>query len=365
VTEIRQRQPEFLCVPSERSGIELDEFLCLEFPGLSKGFVREQVRQGAVLLNGMAAHPSQRLHGDEVVVVSFDDEAAARRDAAARAPRAAHVEVLWEDEDLLVADKPAGLASEPERWSRGAPYLGTALLDLGRRARPPYRPRLVHRLDKDTSGCIAAAKSLDAERFLRQCFERGLVRKEYWALVEGEHPLPAGRTETIELALAGEGQRGGRVRVDARSGKPSSTEIEVVRRFRGYTLLACRPLTGRTHQIRVHLAARGFPLAVDALYGRRSALLLSELKRGYRKKTGGAERPLLARLALHARVLELPLPRAHGYEVPDRAPAPGAPGAPGATGTPSAPVDRVRAEAPLARDLELALKQLARWRRAR
>jgi 23S rRNA pseudouridine955/2504/2580 synthase len=147
------------------------------------------------------------------------------------------------------------------------------------------------------------------------------------------------------------------MRVDHLEGKPSRTRISVERRFRGYTLLACSPLTGRTHQIRVHLMEAGFPLAVDPMYGRRNALFLSEIKRGYRKKPGHVESPLIDRLTLHARSIEFPSPDASG-PIGTSGPM----GSSGAIGASGGSGRRIRVEAPIPRDLERALKQLGKVR---
>jgi 23S rRNA-/tRNA-specific pseudouridylate synthase len=105
-------------------------------------------------------------------------------------------------------------------------------------------------------------------------------------------------------------------------GKPARTTLAVEQRFRGFTLLRCRPRTGRTHQLRVHLAAEGFPLVVDPIYGRRQKLLLSEIKSGYRPKPGRVERPLIDRLTLHAARISFPAPADEGRIVTVEAPLP-------------------------------------------
>jgi len=361
---------ETIVVPWERAGLELDEFLCLHFPEFSKGFLRRAVRDGLVSLDGMRANPSQRLRADQVLIVDLEDAPAP---TAPVAPETG-IPILFEDEDLLVVDKPAGLAVEPERWARDAASLAGALLALARarstkraraeraedgrgdaeplgdvheggpgdengRAGPlELRLRAVHRLDKDTSGVLVVAKHLAAERALRAAFEHDGVRKTYWALVEGEHPLADGEELEIDLALGPDEKRSGRMIVDEHAGKAAQTRIAVLQRFRGYTWLACRPLSGRTHQIRVHLSAVGFPLAVDPLYGRRAELLLSNLKASYKPKRGQPERPLITRLTLHAAAIEVPSPRG---------------GAP------------IRVEAPLPKDLAQLLKQLAKVRSPR
>ena len=339
-------------IPPERNGMELDEFLCLSFPLLNKGFLRRAVREGKVLVDGNPAAPSQRLRMDQVLFVDFEE--GEDLPSAPVAPEAT-IPVLYEDERVLAVDKPAGLAVEPERWARGNASLSGALLgfalersriDPGEADQPVrglgFRPRILHRLDKDTTGVLLVAKTIEAERRLRAAFDAGEVRKTYLALVEGEHPLPDGGSEVIDLPIGPDERKSGRMRVDRAEGKPSRTRISVAQRFRGYTLLACEPLTGRTHQIRVHLREIGFPLAVDAAYGRRRALALSEIKRGYHKKRGHVENPLIARLTLHALSIDFP--------DPGQDPAPGE------------AARRIRVEAPIPRDLARLLKQMAKVR---
>lgn len=323
--------------------MELDEFLCLHFPELSKGRLRTMIRDGDVLLDGAPTRPGQRLSRDQVVIVEIDEDSL----VPSVVPPEADLELLHEDEEVLVVNKPAGVASEPERWAREKGSISGGLVQLVRERMPgdtrndalPFRPRLLHRLDKDTSGALAVAKDLETERRLRSAFEAGTVGKTYLAVVEGEFPESVDGPELIEVPLESDARRSGRMRVAKKGGKPSCTEVELERRFRGYSLVRCRPRTGRTHQIRVHLAHRGFPLAVDPLYGRREELLLSSIKSGYKHKRGHAERPLIGRLTLHAWRLALP------------------------SSSPSEPALEV--EAPLPRDLAALLRQLEKVRPAR
>ncbi|MEO2144514.1 MAG: RluA family pseudouridine synthase [bacterium] len=294
---------EHLTIPEDRVGLELDEFLCLIYPFANKGFLRTQVREAAVLVDGAPAKPGHHLREGEVVSVCFTEADLPRRPVA---PGEA-VEILHEDASVLVANKPAGLAVEPERWHRDAGCLSGALLqdaversDLEGDTMLRFRPRLVHRIDKDTSGALLVAKNLEAERALRAAFDSGGIRKEYLALVEGESPLTDGEWDEINAAIGPDPRKLGRMLVDEQEGKSSCTRIKVEQRFEGYTLMRCQPVTGRTHQIRVHLSWAGFPLMVDTLYGRRGELLLSEIKRNYRPKRGVSERPLMDRLTLHA-----------------------------------------------------------------
>ncbi len=315
---------ENIVVPEERAGLELDEYLCLLYPGVHKGFLRREVREGRILVDGEEARASQKLRSFQVL--SLDTETWEERMPAP--PQAADFDlpVLYEDEHVLVLDKPAGLAVEPERWARENASVAGSLLVLAQErsesaAELEFRPRLVHRLDKDTSGVLIAAKDLEAERALREAFDGKQVRKHYVALVEGEYALEPGEEEVIDLPLGPDARRSGRQIVVEEGGKPSRTRVSIWRRFRGYTALSCEPVTGRTHQIRVHLAARGFPLAVDATYGRRDALRLSEIKPGYRAKRGRSERPLISRLTLHALSVTFPCPQG-GREITVEAPLP-------------------------------------------
>lgn len=305
-----------LPIPEERSGMELDEFLCLSFPLLTKGFLRRQVRDGKVTVDGQRTIPSQRVRWNQVILIDFDED-----EEVPEAPVAPEFEipVLYEDEHILAVDKPADLAAEPERWARGNASLSGALLSLAlERADADtneplmpttgleFRPRLLHRLDKDTTGVVLVAKTLAAERELRTAFEDGTVHKTYLALVEGEYPLADGATEVIDLPIGPDEKKSGRMRIDRLAGKPSQTRVSIEQRFRGYTLMRCEPLTGRTHQIRVHMREVGFPLVVDPVYGRHKSLALSDFKSDYKKKRGHAETPLISRLTLHAKSIDFP-----------------------------------------------------------
>lgn len=324
-------------VADERAGLELDEFLCLQYPGLSKGFIRQEISAGNVLLDGASVVPGKRLRGNQVVIATLDWDRAPKRPV----DPGVEIPVLYEDDSLLIVDKPHNLAVEPERWMRELGSLAGALLQMVEEREEAedgglsFRPRLAHRIDKDTTGAVVVAKDLETERALREAFEAGTVSKSYLALVEGEPHLADGEVMTIEHPIGPVLRKSGRMQV-APDGKPSVTRVSIAERFDGFSLLRCEPVTGRTHQIRVHLSYEGFPLVVDRFYGRRSEFKLSEFKASYRPKRGLPERPLIDRLTLHAH--EVVLPPLGARQEP------------------------LEVTAPVPRDLERVLKQLRKVR---
>jgi len=218
--------------------------------------------------------------------------------------------VLYEDASLLAVNKPAGVPVLPDGYDLDLVHL-RALLE------PAYGPLwIVHRLDKETSGLVMLARTAEAHRALNDSFAQRQVSKIYHALVRG---APDWTERVVRLALLPDGDRRHRTVVDRRRGKRSLTRLRVLEQFRGYALVEAAPKTGRTHQIRVHLQSQGVPIAADPLYGDGRAVLLSEVKPGYRKK--GQERPLLDRLGLHAWQIVIPHP-VHGEPLSLRAPHP-------------------------------------------
>jgi len=206
--------------------------------------------------------------------------------------------VIFEDDALLVFDKPSGLLVAPDRWDKKRVNLmGEVHAKLG------HHVANVHRLDADTSGLLLCAKTKPALDVLSGQFQSKTVAKIYHALVVG---APALDDYTVDFVLKEDEGAPGRMCVVKKHGKAAVTQFKVLERFGAFALVECRPLTGRTHQLRVHLAASGTPILNDPFYGNDARLLLSDLKRGYKGRAD--EKPLITRLALHASELTVTHP---------------------------------------------------------
>jgi len=212
------------------------------------------------------------------------------------------IEIIHQTPEMLVINKPAGISVTADR--SGADDILTV---LGRQLPAGVQLRLVHRLDKFTSGAMIIAKTPQAQSTYSSWFAKRRIKKIYLALATG---IIDKATGTIDAPIARSRRDPRMMLTDHKRGKPAITHYQLLADFGTVSLLAVRPETGRTHQIRVHLAASGMPLAVDPLYGAAAPIMLSDIKDGYRLKPGRVESPLIDRLTLHAYQLEVAAPDA-------------------------------------------------------
>jgi len=275
-----------ILIDDEQAGQRIDNFLRRHLPGLPKGRLYRILRRGEVRVNGGRIRAEYRLRtGDEVRIPP------ARINAGPATPPAGKIaqlddQVLFEDKRLLVINKPSGLAVH------GGSGISHGVIELLRAARPEIRDlALVHRLDRETSGCLVLAKRRSALRELHAKFRDGTVEKNYLALVIGDWQLGE---QTVDAPLLVEHRSNGeRHVVVSGAGKPACTRMRLSRTFGKYSLLQCQPLTGRTHQIRVHALHLGHPVALDERYGDPEA-------------NAAARKLGLKRLFLHAQSISFP-----------------------------------------------------------
>ncbi len=242
------------------SGARLDKYLSQEMPELSRTRLQKLIAGGLVTVNGESAKASQILNVGDSVSVTVPPPA-----PTGLVPRAMPLNIVFEDDDVIVIDKPAGLPVHPSPGHADDTLVNAVL------ARFPnlpgiggsVRPGIVHRLDKDTSGLMVIAKNDAAMQHIQKQFKLRTMLKRYLTLIKGNISPDEG---TIEAPIGRDPQHRQKMAVVS-DGRQSRTHYRVLQRLGEFTLLEVTPHTGRTHQIRVHLAAIGFPVVGDAAYG--------------------------------------------------------------------------------------------------
>jgi 23S rRNA pseudouridine1911/1915/1917 synthase len=272
-------------VAAKEDGERLDQFLASRLEGFSRAGVQRLVRGGWVQVNGSPCRPASRVHEGDTVSAGIPEILEPGLE-----PEDLPLEVLIEEPSFVVIDKRPGMAVHPGRGRIGGTIANAILYRYGSVGGPraAYRPGIVHRLDLETSGVMVVARTEAAHGRLAAAFKARDVSKQYRALVHGD---PAYAEDRIDLPLGRDLVHPTRMGVRFDGGREAVTDYAVVERFGGAADLLCRPVTGRTHQIRVHLASRGHPILGDPVYG-------------------GHRRPVVTvpRLMLHALGLTFPHP---------------------------------------------------------
>jgi 23S rRNA pseudouridine1911/1915/1917 synthase len=277
-------------IPADNAGLRLDVALSKGLPQISRSYAARLLKDGAILIDTKSAKPSYKVRGGEKVAVELPEP----EEIEAR-PENIPLDILYEDHDMIVINKPPGMVSHPSSGHTSGALVNALLFhckDLSS-INGKLRPGIVHRLDKDTSGVIVAAKNDTAHQGLAEQFAARTVKKEYVALCHGNPPrsvffcdgrIGRHRIRRMEMTITKE----------FNEGREAYTDFTVLERFkRDLFYVQANPRTGRTHQIRVHLAKSGYPILADGLYGKEETL--PELG--------------LLRHALHARRLSIKHPR--------------------------------------------------------
>ncbi len=283
-----------IIVPPGQKKIRLDVYLTRQVENATRNKVQQAIANGSVLVNGKEVKSSYNVSPSDVIQVRFP-----RPPKLVAKAEAIPLRILYEDDQLLVVDKPAGMVTHPAYGN----YTGTlvnALLHHTNQlseVNKELRPGIVHRLDKETSGLLVIAKTDQAHSFLAKQFARRTIEREYWAVVWGKFKQQKGIIE----ANLGRSKKDRRKVAVTSEGKHAATEYSVIREFDFLTLLRLKLRTGRTHQIRVHLSHIGHPVFGDPTYGGRN----NEWGGLERKKTKQATNllKLIGRQALHAKTI--------------------------------------------------------------
>ena len=275
---------------AEESDERLDRYLQRRFPDLTRSRIQRLIEQGNVSVNDQSMPSSYKVKRDDAISLRIPAPSPSNLE-----PQNIHLRIVFQDPHILVVDKPAGLTVHPAPGHPDGTLVNAVLAicsDL-KGIGDELRPGIVHRLDKDTSGLMVIAKTHQAHECLSKQFKDRIVVKSYTALVLGHLTEPNG---VIEESIGRHPRHRKRMAV-LTSGRHAITRYRTVRQVRGFTLLDILPSTGRTHQIRVHLASIGHPIAGDTVYGHRESGLnrqfLHANRLGFRLPSSGDEIDLM------------------------------------------------------------------------
>jgi 23S rRNA pseudouridine1911/1915/1917 synthase len=264
-------EEELIQIQADRPAPRLDQLLARLLPDLSRSQVQKLIRRGRVLLSGQPARPGSKVQSGQIITLSLPASA-----ASPLRPETVPLDIIFEDDDLIVVNKPAGMVVHPAHGHRHGTLVNALLArypDLaalaGAEADSAERPGIVHRLDRDTSGLMIVARTPEALHHVRRQFKARTVAKIYLALVFGRPPTPQG---IIDVPL-GRDPRHPQKFAPRPDGKPARTHYRLLEDFGQTSLLEIGLETGRTHQIRVHLVWLKCPVAGDTVYGRKKNAL--------------------------------------------------------------------------------------------
>ena len=258
---MNQKKIETFVIEQEDTNIRLDNFLSNIYQDISRSYIQKQIKTGRVTVNTNTTKPSYILKNDDVISTDFEDAA-----AEVIEPQNIPLEILYEDNSMLVVNKPAGMLTHPTSLEKENTLVNALLYYTNGKladCNGLFRPGIVHRLDRNTSGLLMAAKNNDAYNFLKSEMQQHNIEKKYYAIVSGvikddtgtiNEPIGRHRSKPEKMAVV-------------HDGKPSVTHYKVMERFNNCTLVEVKLETGRTHQIRVHMAYIKHPVVNDTLYG--------------------------------------------------------------------------------------------------
>lgn len=292
--------PDEFVVKARQGGKRIDAYLASRFSDFSRSVIQKIIDADAVLVNGVVTKPSYRVRDGDVVSIRLPELS-----DTTFTPEDIPIPVVFEDDRFVVVNKPPGMVTHPAKgnWSGTMVNALQFHFDTLSTVAGENRPGIVHRLDRDTTGLLIVAKDDMAHRGLAFQFESRTIHKEYRAIVQGVPnrdrdyiEKQIGQHPTVREKMA--------VRESGEGGKDAVTFYEVIERFDGFAYVRCKPETGRTHQIRVHMLSIGHPLVADKAYGSRDRLTLGDLA----PDAENPEQVLIDRQALHAYALTLTHP---------------------------------------------------------